>query len=140
MDILADTGFLIDLWREQERPGPAARFAAAHSDYAVGICWIVAGEFLCGSVLAGQDRDKIASFIDRYPIAHSDTATIRHYADLYAALRKQNSMIGPNDLWIAACALARGLPLVTRNVEEFRRVPKLSVIDYRNPNSPAPEK
>ncbi|MFH0909173.1 MAG: type II toxin-antitoxin system VapC family toxin [bacterium] len=140
MDILADTGFLIDLWREQDRPGPASHFASTHSDYAVGICWIVAGEFLCGSVLAGQDRDETASFIDRYPVAHSDTGTVLQYADLYAVLRKRNAMIGPNDLWIAACALAHGLPVVTRNVEEFRRVPNLSVIDYRKPSPPAPGK
>lgn len=137
MDILADTGFLIDLWREQERPGPATQFASTHSDYAVGICWVVAGEFLCGSVLAGQDRNETAAFIDRYPLAHSDTATVLQYADLYAVLRKQNAMIGPNDMWIAACALALGLPLVTRNVEEFRRVQNLSVIDYRKSDSPA---
>ena len=33
----------------------------------------------------------------------------------------------PNDLWIAAHALALDVPLVTHNLSEFRRVPGLSV-------------
>jgi predicted nucleic acid-binding protein len=39
-------------------------------------------------------------------------------------------LIGPNDLWIAACALANRLPVLTRNVSQFRRVDGLEVIDY----------
>jgi predicted nucleic acid-binding protein len=35
-------------------------------------------------------------------------------------------------LWIAASALARKLPLLTRNAEEFSRVPGLQVVDYRS--------
>ncbi len=33
-------------------------------------------------------------------------------------------------LWIAATALAHGVPLVTRNERHFRRVPELEVIGY----------
>ena len=36
-------------------------------------------------------------------------------------------LVGPNDLWIAAHALARDVPLITHNLSEFRRVPDLSV-------------
>ena len=35
--------------------------------------------------------------------------------------------ICPNDLWIAALAQARDVPLITHNLAEFRRVPGLSV-------------
>jgi tRNA(fMet)-specific endonuclease VapC len=131
MDLLADTSFLIDLWREQERPGPATRFAHGHADYAVGVSWVVAGEFMCGSVLAGHDAATMAAFLERYPVAHSDTATVLAYAATYAALRRKNTMVGPNDLWIASAALSRKLPLLTRNAAEFSRVPDLLVVDYR---------
>ena len=40
---------------------------------------------------------------------------------------------GPNDLMIAAIALAHGLTLVTHNVAEFRRVPGLTVEDWQGP-------
>jgi tRNA(fMet)-specific endonuclease VapC len=36
-------------------------------------------------------------------------------------------MIGDNDLWIAAHALASGLTLVTNNEKEFQRVRGLKV-------------
>jgi predicted nucleic acid-binding protein len=39
-------------------------------------------------------------------------------------------LIGANDLWIAATALAFGKPVVTRNLREFQRVPGLTVLDY----------
>jgi predicted nucleic acid-binding protein len=39
--------------------------------------------------------------------------------------------IGANDLWIAAAALAYGMPVVTRNLEHYRRVPDLQVEAYR---------
>lgn len=38
--------------------------------------------------------------------------------------------IGPNDLLIAAHALALDLILVTANVEEFARVPRLAVENW----------
>jgi tRNA(fMet)-specific endonuclease VapC len=41
-------------------------------------------------------------------------------------------MIGNNDLWIAAHALAANLRLVTSNGREFRRVTGLHVEDWAN--------
>jgi predicted nucleic acid-binding protein len=45
-------------------------------------------------------------------------------------LRDAGRLIGTNDLWIACTAKAAEVPIVTRNVEHFRRVPDLEVIDY----------
>ena len=39
-------------------------------------------------------------------------------------------MIGPNDLMIAAIALANDLTLVTHNVGEFGRVESLKIEDW----------
>jgi tRNA(fMet)-specific endonuclease VapC len=39
-------------------------------------------------------------------------------------------MIGNNDLWIAAHALATGLTLVTNNENEFGRIPSLKVQNW----------
>jgi len=40
-------------------------------------------------------------------------------------------LIGPNDLMIAAIALANGLTVVTHNIGEFGRVPGLNVEDWQ---------
>ncbi len=35
-----------------------------------------------------------------------------------------------NDLWIAACAMQHAMPVVTRNVHEFSRIPGLRLVTY----------
>ncbi len=130
MDVLADTVFLIDLWREARFQGPATAYARAHSAQQAAICWVVAGEFLGGAVAAKQDASLAAEFLSRYTTVHSDEAVVRAYSETYARLREQGRLIGPNDLWIAAVALARRVPLLTRNTAEFRRVDGVEVIDY----------
>ena len=52
------------------------------------------------------------------------------YGRIYRHLSDNGLLIGANDLWIAATALAHGLPLVTRNDRHFRRVAGLHVIGY----------
>lgn len=48
-----------------------------------------------------------------------------------AALSKKGAgPIGPNDMLIAAIALANDLTLVTHNTAEFSRVPGLSLEDW----------
>lgn len=42
-------------------------------------------------------------------------------------LAKQGTLIGPNDLLIAAHTIAADLTLITANIEEFERVPGLRV-------------
>lgn len=51
----------------------------------------------------------------------------RRYGSIRASLTASGKVIGPNDLWIAAHALSLGLPLISHNLREFRRVEGLSV-------------
>jgi len=53
-----------------------------------------------------------------------------HYGFLRAQLEVQGTPIGGNDLWIASHALAAGMTLVTNNVREFKRVPKLKLENW----------
>ena len=52
------------------------------------------------------------------------------YAEIRLYLDQRGRPIGPNDLLIAAHALALDLTLVTANVEEFERVPGLRVENW----------
>ena len=52
------------------------------------------------------------------------------YAQLRTSLETAGTPIGPNDTWIAAEALHHRLVMVTDNVGEFSRVPKLRVENW----------
>lgn len=53
-----------------------------------------------------------------------------YYGRLRAHLARQGTPIGPNDLFIAAHALALDLTLVTANIGEFSRVPDLRLENW----------
>ena len=130
MDYLTDTSFLVDLWRERQKPGVAIRFVEEHGRAVVGLPWVAKGEFLRGAALAGQAHEAVQVFLSAFLVVWPSEDTLRRYADIYADLRKLNAMIGPNDLWIAASAAEKGLPLLTRNAAHFSRIAGLSVVDY----------
>ena len=52
------------------------------------------------------------------------------YGDVRAQLERIGTPIGPNDMLIAAPALALGLTVVTDNEREFSGVPSLSVENW----------
>ena len=54
----------------------------------------------------------------------------RVYGQLRAELRKKGKPIGPNDLIIAATAIAHGFALVTNNTREFSQVEGLRLEDW----------
>jgi len=130
MDVLADTTLLIDLWREQRRPGLATAFARQHENLSVGIPWVVAGEFLSGGIVAKHNIELLEQFLERYVIVQSTPSIIAQYAHLFAMVRNHNRQVGPNDLWIAACARALNLPLITRNASDFNWMADVTVMDY----------
>ena len=51
-------------------------------------------------------------------------------ASIRAGLEKKGTPIGPYDVMIAGTALGRQGILVTSNTKEFKRVPKLQLIDW----------
>ena len=62
-------------------------------------------------------------------IPFSDDA-VEHYATIRCDLERSGSIIGPNDLLIAATARALGAVMVTANEKEFSRVPGLVVENW----------
>ena len=62
-----------------------------------------------------------------------DDSAAEHYGRIRADLAAKGTPIGPNDLMIAAIALADGLTLVTHNTVEFSRVSGLKLDDWQMP-------
>jgi predicted nucleic acid-binding protein len=127
--LLFDTCFLIDLEREMKRGSAKAQaFLRANRDAKAFITWTVAGEFAEGF---GDIKDPVcAAMLSRFEILPMDEATAGRYAQITAKLRRENQLIGTNDLWIAAAAMANAMELVTNNTGHFGRVVGLTVCGY----------
>jgi len=74
-----------------------------------------------------QNRNALLRFVAAFDIVPFDDRDAEVYGLMRAGLERRGQLIGPYDLQIAAQAITRGLILVTNNVEEFRRVPELSI-------------
>ena len=94
----------------------------------VAISLITLGELYLGiekSQQADKARQILKPLLQLIPALPLPIETAVHYARIRAALEKQGKPIGANDLWIAAHALTERYILVTNNVKEFARIPKL---------------
>lgn len=128
--LILETTFLVDLERERRdaKGGPATRFLREHPDSGLCITLTTAGEIAGG--LEPDERERWASLVRRFAVLRPDLEVAWTYGGIYRHLRDNGLLIGANDLWIAATALAHGLPLVTRNERHFRRVAGLRVMGY----------
>jgi tRNA(fMet)-specific endonuclease VapC len=127
---MLETTFLVDLEREAARgeEGPAMAFLTGAGEARLHLALVTAGEMACGP--RSRDRSSWEKLFKRFDVLAADGEVAWRYGRLYRYLRDQGRLIGSNDLWIAATALAHDLPLVTRNESEFGRVPELEVVGY----------
>jgi|SRR4030095_14815552 tRNA(fMet)-specific endonuclease VapC len=129
--LILETSFLIDFEREMHRKkeGPAIHFLSALKDSRLYVTFTIAGELAAGATLS--DKIRWESFLEPFQILECTREVCWQYGQLYRYLQQNRSLIGTNDLWIASTAVAYSLPLVTRNVEHFKRIPHLEIINYK---------
>jgi len=99
----------------------------------VCISVITKAELLFGIELSprkSQDEAALNAFLRYVEVFDFPDAAALHYARIRAELRARGSMIGANDLFIAAHALCLGLTLVTNNTREFGRIRNLSIENW----------
>ena len=78
------------------------------------------------------ERNKVNHVIDPIDLVPFGGDAVEHYASIRHELEEKGSIIGPNDLMIAAIARSIGAVMVTSNTCEFSRVPGLVVEDWLN--------
>jgi tRNA(fMet)-specific endonuclease VapC len=127
---LLDTNILSDLVRRPQ--GVIAERIAREGERAICTSIVVVAELRFGAQKSGSAKlaaqlEAILAAIDILPL---EEPADRHYAILRDQLEKQGQAIGPNDLFIAAHALAMDCTLVTANESEFSRVPGLRVENW----------
>jgi predicted nucleic acid-binding protein len=128
--LILGTTFLVDLDRELKRGefGPAQRFLKERSAEPLFLTFTVAGELAAGPGLT--ERSHWEELIGPFQVLQATPDVCWEYGRAFRYLATNGLLIGTNDLWIAATALAFGKAVVTRNSREFERVPGLEVRRY----------
>jgi tRNA(fMet)-specific endonuclease VapC len=127
---LLDTNILSDLVRNPQGV-VAARITKAGED-TVCTSIIVAAELRYGATRSNSAKlaERIDLILSALEILPLETPADHQYAALRHHLTHQGTPIGPNDLLIAAHALASDLTVITANAGEFSRVPGLKVENW----------
>jgi len=131
MTYLLDTNTCIRFLNPRSSAVPNHMAAVRQEE--VVICQIVKAELYYGAYKSAR-RDAnlalLAKFFNQFVSRPFDDASAAAYGRLRAELARRGTPIGPNDLMIAAIALAYDLTLVTHNTAEFARVPGLRLEDW----------
>ena len=96
---------------------------------------IVAAELKFGATKKGSERLKhnVEAVLGGIVVKPIEAPLDRIYAEIRTDLESKGTPIADPDLWIAAQALHDGSVLVTDNVKEFGRVPKLKTENWLRP-------
>jgi tRNA(fMet)-specific endonuclease VapC len=77
-----------------------------------------------------EARKSMEELVQQIPIIPLPSDAGRRYGEIRQVLSRRGELIGSNDLWIAAHALACDLIVVTNNEREFRRVARLKIENW----------
>ncbi len=128
-----DTNILSDLLKN-----PAGRVArkiaslSAEDRDSLATSIVAAGELRYGAAKSGSPilAERVEQLLTAIEVMALEPDADRHYGIIRARLEKSGTVIGANDLWIAAHVLAMDGILVTDNVREFKRVEDLRVENW----------
>jgi predicted nucleic acid-binding protein len=123
--LILESTFLIDLERGF---APALNLLELQVSERFFITPTIAGEVAAGDTM--KDRRRWQEFIGSFHMLPIDEEATWQYGVTFRYLQANGMLIGTNDLWIAAVALANGLPVASRNTRHFTRVPGLDVRTY----------
>ncbi len=102
----------------------------AEDPEALALCSVVKAELFYGarhSQHVERNITRLVSFFAPFESLSFDDHAAEIYGLIRAQLRREGRPIGGNDLLIAAIALGANATLVSRNQDEFRRVPGLRI-------------
>ncbi len=121
--------FLLDtnicIYIRQKQPEEVLRRFSKLRPGEAALSVITFGELLYGahkSVQRAAALERLRELVRLLPALPLPETATEAYGTIRADLEAKGEMIGNNDLWIAAHALAADLTLVSNNLREFRRV------------------
>ena len=104
-----------------------------HEPFEICISSITMAELEYGvfnSSKPSQNRNALMLLLSGIAIVPFDASASLEYGDIRYALKSRGTIIGGNDMLIAAHARSLGLILVTHNTKEFSRIPNLTLEDW----------
>lgn len=126
---LLDTNTCVDHLRDQHAGKLVTRLEKGSSG-TILLCAVVVAELVYGAWRSADPVStltKVREFCRGLQSLPFENAAAEEYGRIRAELAQAGTPIGPNDLMIAAIALANQLTLVTNNVAEFSRVRRLQI-------------
>jgi tRNA(fMet)-specific endonuclease VapC len=132
--ICLDTNAVIAVLNERASPVRARIDSAIEHGLTFAISAVVLFELLYGakkSMQRERNIQRIADFLaGPIEVLPFDQEDAEEAADIRAALEQLGRPIGPYDVLVAAQARRRDAVLVTANMREFSRVPRLRFEDW----------
>lgn len=131
MKYLVDTNILIFLCNSKSKL-LEHRFTT-HRPEEFLVSSITVGELIYGvnkSRHRSRNLQAILKILSPFKIIDFDSSDGWSYGEIRADLEEKGTIIGGNDLMIAAQAKRRGLTVITNNTKEYKRVMGLSVEDW----------
>lgn len=127
---LLDTNTLSHLVRHPQ--GPVMQKITSVGEDSICTSIIVAAELRFGAEKSGSQSltERIELILSATEIMPLESPADRYYGDIRCQLASRGTPIGPNDLLIAAHAMALDLIVVTANQREFSRVSGLRVENW----------
>ena len=131
MKLMLDTNICIYLINN--KPSSVRNVLESNSPENIFVSSITASELWYGVYKSKYvERNTIAliKFFSKIKIlSYGENASIR-YGEIRAILEKKGTVIGSNDMLIAAHALSLNYNLVTNNEREFRKIKELKVLTW----------
>lgn len=131
MSYLLDTNACISYLNY--RNSPIAHQLATKKPQEIFLCQIVKAELYYGAYKSTRCKENLAlltRFFSQFASLPFNDQAAEIYGRIRAKLATQGNPIGPNDLIIAATAIAHRVTLVTHNIREFSRVDDLQFEDW----------
>jgi len=97
------------------------------------LCSVVKAELIYGAAKSARlqsNLEKLRRFAEPFSSLPFDDGAAEVYGRIRALLERSGKPIGPNDLLIAAIAIAHDATLVTHNTGEFSRIEDLRYEDW----------
>jgi len=122
--ICVDTSVFIDYFRNSKKENTL--LSKLSKEYTIVITAITNFEIMVGVNKATEKFwNEILKNISVLPFGEKESEIA---TELFKQLKKENKIIGIQDIFIAASCLSHQLPLATLNARHFERISKLKII------------